>query len=112
MSKYINKREANTGTGASDWVLLGSAGEGRGGNKIGIQVEASGSATVSIQCTLDASLSTSDGTVVAAQINDITGLTGLTANGVYSVDGPMKAVRINQTAGAGTSAITVLQSGD
>lgn len=109
MARYRNERVANTGVDTSDWLVLGSGGEGRGADKIGIQVEASGTAIITIEATLNADLIDGTDTVPAAEINDIASMVGLTANGMFEVSGPIKAIRINQTAGAGTSAITVLQ---
>lgn len=103
---FSNKRIEQTGVGASDWIVLSQGG----GVDIGIQVEASATAVVSIQGTLNSDIKVGSDTVPAAQINDITDMTALNANGMYSVLGPVRAVRINQTSGAGTSAITVLQA--
>ena len=102
---FSNTRREQDGVGASDWVLLDKGGAG----VISIQVEASGSATVTIQGTLNLELQTSTGTVPADEINAIQDMSGLTSNGLYTIQGPLKAVRINQTVGVGTSAITVLQ---
>ena len=101
----FTKRITNTGVSASEWVILKQGGA----NSLGIQVEASATATVSIQSTNNLALDLPSDTVPAAEINDIASMTALVANGNFSVAGPIKAVRINQTAGVGTSAITVLQ---
>lgn len=102
----FNNRQEQTGVGQSDWVILKKGGAG----VVSIQIEASATAVVSIQGTLNLELSVGSDTVPAAQINDIEDMTALAANNVFSVQGPLKAVRINQTGGAGTSAITVLQA--
>ncbi len=101
----FTKRITNTGVSASEWVILKQGGA----NTLSIQVEASATATVSVQATDNIALAIPSDTVPAAEINDIASMTGLVANGKFSVAGPVKAVRINQTAGVGTSAITVLQ---
>ena len=103
---FSNKRIQQTGVGSSNWIILDKGGAG----VASVQVEASASATVSIQCTLSLSLINAGDTVPAAEINDIQDMTDLVANGAFTIQGPIKAVRINQTAGVGTSTITVLQA--
>ena len=102
---FSKTRVEQTGVGTSDWVLLTKGGAG----VVSIQVESSASSTVTIQGTLNIGLSVPTDTVPADEINAIQDMSGLTSNGLYTIQGPLKAVRINQTVGAGTSAITVLQ---
>lgn len=102
----LSKREENTGVGTSDWIILTKGGAG----VVSIQVEASATAIVTIQGTLNLALGTPTDSVPAAEINDIQDMSALAANGLFTVQGPIKAVRINQTVGVGTSAITILQA--
>lgn len=105
-SASFSKRVTTTGVSVSDWVIIPKGGAGI----ISLQVEASGSATVTLQGTLNIELTAPTGTVPAAEINDIQDMTAIASNGLYTIQGPLKAIRINQVSGAGTSAITVLQS--
>lgn len=101
-----NKKVQQTGVGTSDWIVLDKGGAG----VLSIQVEASGSATISLQGTLNINIINGGDTVPVDEVNSIEDMTGLVANGLFTVQGPVKAVRINQTAGAGTSTITILQA--
>ncbi len=101
-----NKKVQQTGVGASDWIVLDKGGAG----VLSVQVEASASATISIQGTLNIDISNGTDTVPVDEINDIQDMTGLVANGLFTIQGPVKAVRINQTAGVGSSTITILQA--
>ena len=103
---YFSKRVTTTGVSASEWVILPKGGAG----VISLQVEASGTAIVTIQGTLNIGLTAPTDSVPAAEINGIQDMSALSANGLYTIQGPLKAIRINQVSGAGTSAMTVLQS--
>jgi len=96
-------RISQTGVGSSDWIILDEDSH----TDVSLQVEPGGG-TVTIQATLDPALKHSRNTVQPSQIVDIADMAGLTANGVYTVKGPVKAVRINQTAGVGTSYLTAM----
>jgi hypothetical protein len=110
MPSSLNVRIEQTGVGVSDWIILGSGSAGgTGANKIACQVEASASATVTIEVTCCAALKLPGDTVPAEQIHPVPNLTNLTAKDLKGIDMPIKAVRINQTAGSGTSALTILQ---
>ena len=101
----LNKKVTNTGVGTSDWLVLTKGGAG----VVSIQVEATASSTITIQGTLNIEIENSADVVPADEINAIQDMSGLTSNGLYTIQGPLKAVRINQTVGAGASAITILQ---
>lgn len=101
-----NIRLANTGVGITDWIVFPKGGA----DNLSVQVEASATAVISIEATINVDIDEATDVVPAAEINAISGLTALAANSLEIVQGPVKAVRINQTAGVGTSAITVLRT--
>lgn len=105
------KRISQTGVGQSDWLIVDdkNIGNWEGGAGCSLQVEPNGG-TITIQATLDPNLTQKTDVVPAAQIAIISDMSGLTTDGeIFEMKCPVRGVRINQTVGAGTSSLTILQ---
>lgn len=74
---------------------------------IGLGVTVSGTVTYTIQHTFD---DVFDSTVTPIWLNHAT-LVALTANADGNYAFPIRAIRINNTAGTGTTTLTILQAG-
>lgn len=96
-------RVSQTGVGESDWIVL----DANSGSDISLQVEPGGG-TVTIEATLDPDVTRARSTTTSDRIIDIVDMIDLTANGIFTVKGPVQAVRINQTVGAGTCYLTAM----
>ena len=108
MSKQVNEVISVTGVTQSEWIILGGRRAGAGANIASLDVRPGAGATVTIQATINADLDDPSDTVPAGEIRDLATLTGITGNGgLYGIDLPVKAIRINQTAGATESFVTV-----
>lgn len=109
MSKQVNVEISQAGVGASDWIILGGRRAGSGANVSSIDVRPGADATITIQATINVDIDDGADVVPADEIRDLASLTDLTAAGagLFGIDLPVKAVRINQTIGANTSTITV-----
>lgn len=111
MSDYLNTRIEQTGVGTSAWLLLGS-NKRRGAKDFSIAFE-SGGDTASIEVTIDATTAEITGdTVPTDEVHVLPNGSALTAKALLHEVGPIKAIRINQTLGAGTTALTVLDMAD
>ena len=94
---------SKTGTGRSAIINVDSF---QGVFNVGLFIALTGSATFNIEVT-------SDDPTSASPTNwfTVSGLTGLTAGSAISLTVPCNAVSINVTGGAGTVALTTVQSG-
>lgn len=97
----VNQKVSVTGVAASDWIVL----DPRNSGSLTIKVIPNGG-TISIQSTVGPNMDA----ITSDDIDDITDMTGLTANGQYSVPDSLLAVRINQTVGATEASMVVLQT--
>lgn len=91
------------GVGSTGWVVIDPNAE----TDISVQLEPNGG-TVTVEATLDPNLKTSRDEVPADQVVSITDLVDKTANGIFTVKGPIKGIRLTQTVGGSTSALTVM----
>lgn len=96
-------RVSQTGVGESDWIVL----DANSGSDISLQVEPNGG-TVTVQATLDPDVTRSRSETAAARIVNVVDMVGLTADGIFTVKGPVQAVRIKQTVGAGVCYLTAM----
>lgn len=110
MSNFVNEKISQTGVGTSDWVILGDS-LGLQSFIFSLHINPGADATISIEGTINVDIENPTDTVPSDEIEAITGLTALTAAGkdLYSVDQPLKAIRVNQTVGANESVVTVLK---
>lgn len=113
MSKnFTNESITQTGVGQSNWIIIQSYnGKHVGANKTAIDVRPGADATIDIEVTINVDLTLPSDTVPAGEIRKLSTLTGVTSAGddLYDVNSPIKAVRINQTAGNDPSSITILK---
>jgi hypothetical protein len=105
MGKPITR--AKTGTGQSDPVRLDTF---RNPFTVGFQLVVSGTATGTVQLTLDDTSSTGWDPTAANWFSHAT-LAAATASALGSQTTPVTAWRINVTAGTGTVTVTSLQAG-
>lgn len=94
-----------TGTGQSAWIPVNSK---QTPFNVGLAAVVNGTVTYTIQHTFDNVL---DPVVAAGTITafDNSGLTGQTANKDGNYAFPISAIRINNTAGTGTTTLTIMQ---
>lgn len=93
-----------TGVGASSWVPLDQY---VASFSVGIGVVVTGVVTYTIEYTYDDVFNNS----ITPTAWPVLALNGLAVNADAQLSNPVKALRINQTAGAGTTAMTVVQGG-
>lgn len=93
------------GAGVSPWLVVDAYSSG---DQLGLFCVLNGVATYSVEMTAD---DVFDPTVVPTAFPcGIAALTAVSANAAASLAVPCKAVRVNQSAGAGTVKMTAIQS--
>jgi uncharacterized protein YgiM (DUF1202 family) len=100
-------RVVQTSTEASAWLPMDKNNVGA---YVSLQCVVTGTATYSVQQTLD-DIFDSNVTPTAFNYAGSTNLTSATTNQFSSFQYPVRAVRINKTAGTGSVAFTVVQQG-
>lgn len=97
---------SQTGAGQSRWLPLDN---NISVFSVGLFVDVTGTVAATIEGTLD---DIQDPTVTPVAFSlPIAALVGLTADQVATLEMPVKALRINQASGAGTTALKALQQG-
>ncbi len=114
MGASVNVKQVNAaGTGEKPWIPLNRMST----PTYALNIIIDGTATVSIQGTLkqqnNATGEPQAGPAQAEDIFDIMGLTGITATQQSQlVDVPLEFIRANQTSGAGSVTLHVMQAGE
>lgn len=98
----MNKKLSQTGAGTTEWIVFP-----KGAKDIGVDIGVTGTVDVDVEVTNSPDLQTKDSSIAAGDINDVSGMTGLTAKGSYRVDGPIRGIRFTQNSGVGTTTMTV-----
>ena len=93
---------SKTGTGTSAWVPVDYR---QSVTNIGLGIVINGTVTYDVEHTFD---NIFDSTVTPTAFKHAT-ITGQTANKDGAYNAPIRAVRLNNTAGTGTTTLTVLQ---
>ena len=93
---------SKTGTGTSAWVPVDYR---QSVTNIGLGIVVNGTVTYDVEHTFD---NIFDSTVTPTAFKHAT-ITGQTANKDGAYNAPIRAVRLNNTAGTGTTTMTVLQ---
>lgn len=101
---------SQTGVGATNPIPLALSDHSGSGFSVGIGVKVSGTATYSVQHTFDDPFAASFVAASATWYNHAD-LTSKTANADGAYAAPVRAIRLNVTAGTGTVTMTAIQAG-
>lgn len=92
-----------TGVGTSAWIPIDWY-------KLPINVSLHATVSGTVTSTIEYTVSDVYDPAVTPIAFSVTGMSGLTANTAGNIAFPIRAVRINNTAGTGTTSLTIMQS--
>lgn len=108
---YINVKQENAaGVGIKDWIALNRWSNA--GNYT-VMTTVSGAATYTLETTIDQLNRFTAAEIAAAEVCPVENAVDQTVDGCFNITAtPLEFIRINQTVGAGSVTMRVMQSGE